>query len=48
MSEHAVPLRILPSPLLLARRIGGRGSLHLIERHARAYRHTWLVLASGF
>jgi lipooligosaccharide transport system permease protein len=48
MSEHAVPLRILPAPLLVARRFGGRGSVHLIERHARAYRHTWLVLASGF
>jgi lipooligosaccharide transport system permease protein len=45
-----LPLRILPAPLLLARRagIGGRGSAHLIERHARVYRHTWLVLASGF
>jgi lipooligosaccharide transport system permease protein len=48
MSEHAVPLRILPAPLLLARRLGGRRSAHLIERHARAYRHTWLILASGF
>jgi lipooligosaccharide transport system permease protein len=48
MSEHALPLRILPAPLLLARRLGGRRSVHLIERHARAYRHTWLVLASGF
>jgi lipooligosaccharide transport system permease protein len=48
MSEQVVPLRILPAPLLVARRLGGRGSLHLIERHARAYRHTWLVLASGF
>jgi len=47
---RALPLRILPAPLLLARRgsLGGRGSAHLIERHARAYRHTWLVLASGF
>jgi len=45
-----LPLRILPAPLLLARRgsLGGRGSAHLVERHARAYRHTWLVLASGF
>jgi lipooligosaccharide transport system permease protein len=48
MSEHAVPLRILPAPQLLARRLGGRGSVHLIERHALAYRHAWLVLASGF
>ncbi len=45
-----LPLRILPAPMLLARRgsLGGRGSAHLIERHARVYRHTWLVLASGF
>jgi lipooligosaccharide transport system permease protein len=45
-----LPLRILPAPLLLARRgsLGGRGSAHLIERHARVYRRTWLVLASGF
>jgi lipooligosaccharide transport system permease protein len=48
MSEQAVPLRILPAPLLLLRRLGGRGSAHLLERHARAYRHAWLVLASGF
>ena len=48
MSEHAVQLRILPAPVLLARRLGGRRSAYLIERHARAYRHTWLVLASGF
>jgi lipooligosaccharide transport system permease protein len=52
MSEQlrALPLRILPVPLLATRRgtLGGRGSAHLIERHARAYRHTWLVLASGF
>ncbi|HEY2549021.1 MAG TPA: ABC transporter permease [Streptosporangiaceae bacterium] len=44
-----LPLRVLPAPLLLARSgLGGRSSAHLIERHARAYRHTWLVLASGF
>jgi lipooligosaccharide transport system permease protein len=29
-------------------RLGGRGSVHLIERHARAYRHAWVVLVSGF
>ena len=28
--------------------LGGRGSVHLIERHARAYRHAWVVLVSGF
>src|SRR5271165_3724600 len=45
-----LPLRILPAPLLAARRgaLGGRGSGYLIERHARAYRHAWLILASGF
>ena len=45
-----LPLRILPAPLLAARRgaLGGRGSGHLIERHARVYRHAWLILASGF
>jgi len=53
MSEQTLrqlPLRILPPAMLLARQgsLGGRGSLHLIERHARVYRHTWLVLASGF
>jgi len=47
---RALPLRILPPQLLAARRgaLGGRGSGHLIERHARAYRHAWLILASGF
>ena len=53
MSEQSLrqlPLRILPASMLLARRgtLGGRGSAHLIERHARVYRRTWLVLASGF
>ena len=52
MSEQlrALPLRILPVPMLAARSgaLGGRGSLHLIERHARAYRHMWLMFASGF
>jgi lipooligosaccharide transport system permease protein len=43
-----VPLRILPAPLLALRQLGGRGSAHLVERNARAYRHTWMVLASGF
>jgi lipooligosaccharide transport system permease protein len=46
---RAAPLRILPVTMLgrPLRSLGGRGSLHLIERHARVYRHTWLVLASG-
>ena len=45
-----LPLRVLPPATLLAwlrRSLGGKGSLHLIERHARAYRHLWLVLVSG-
>jgi lipooligosaccharide transport system permease protein len=43
-------LRILPVALLRTRQsgLGGRGSAHLIERHARVYRHTWSVLISGF
>jgi lipooligosaccharide transport system permease protein len=48
-SLRELPLRILPAPMLAARRgaLGGRGSAHLIERHARAYRHSWLILVSG-
>jgi lipooligosaccharide transport system permease protein len=45
-----LPLRVVPARALtvwLRRSLGGRGSLHLIERHARAYRHMWLVLVSG-
>jgi lipooligosaccharide transport system permease protein len=44
-----LPLRILPRPLLATRQgaLGGRGSTHLVERHARAYRHAWLMLISG-
>ena len=43
-----IPLRVLPAPVLArSRALGGRGSVHLIERHARAYRHAWLVLVSG-
>jgi lipooligosaccharide transport system permease protein len=46
---RSAPLRIIPLTLLgrPLRKLGGRGGLHLIERHARVYRHTWLVLASG-
>jgi lipooligosaccharide transport system permease protein len=43
-----VPLRILPTSLLAVRQLGGRESAHLIERNARAYRHTWLILVTGF
>ena len=44
-----IPLRVLPVPMLLARHsgLGGKGSTHLIERHARVYQHTWMVLLSG-
>jgi lipooligosaccharide transport system permease protein len=47
---RVLPLRVVPPATLLAwlrRSLGGKGSLHLIERHARAYRHLWLVLVSG-
>lgn len=51
MTAHTLrelPLRVLPAPMLAtARGLGGRGSAHLVERHARVYRHTWLMLASG-
>src|SRR3984893_3975238 len=46
----SVTLRMLPPTGRLARlrRAGGdAGSLGLIERHARVYRHAWLVFASG-
>jgi len=48
LAAHA--LRILPVPLVAARRgaLGGRGGQHLVERHARAYRHQWTMFASGF
>jgi lipooligosaccharide transport system permease protein len=38
-----LPLRIIPAPGVRDR----RGSLHLIERHARAYRYAWVVFISG-
>jgi lipooligosaccharide transport system permease protein len=49
-SLRSLPLRIVPPQMLAARRgaLGGRASGHLIERHARAYRHQWVILASGF
>ena len=46
----SLSLRMLPPAGLLSRlkRAGSEaGSLRLIERHARAYRHAWLVFASG-
>jgi lipooligosaccharide transport system permease protein len=52
MSDTRVPeapLRVLPTALVTKpwRSLGGHGSLHLVERHARVYRHLWLMLASG-
>jgi lipooligosaccharide transport system permease protein len=47
---RVLPLRVVPVPTLLAslsRSLGGKDSRHLIERHARAYRHVWLVFVSG-
>jgi lipooligosaccharide transport system permease protein len=41
LGEAAGLLRVLPVPLR------SRGSLHLVERHARVYRHAWLMLVSG-
>jgi lipooligosaccharide transport system permease protein len=45
-----LPLRVVPLGGLRAvlSGLGGRGGIHLIERHARAYRHAWLILISGF
>jgi lipooligosaccharide transport system permease protein len=49
-SAAAVEFRVLP-PVGRLRRIrraaGGPGSLRLVERHVRVYRHVWLVFASG-
>jgi lipooligosaccharide transport system permease protein len=41
---------VLPVSMLRASLagLGGRGSAHLIERHARAYSHAWAVFVSGF
>jgi lipooligosaccharide transport system permease protein len=40
LNEAAGALRVLPVPIRSR-------SLHLVERHARVYRHAWLMLASG-
>jgi lipooligosaccharide transport system permease protein len=50
--EAAGLLRILPAPALWSRGQWSRGqwsrgSGHLVERHARVYRHAWLMFASG-
>src|SRR5579863_488800 len=43
------PLRIVPTAVAARpwRSLGGKASLHLVERHARVYRHLWLMLLSG-
>jgi lipooligosaccharide transport system permease protein len=47
-SLRDIPLRVLPAPVRArGRGLAGRGSVHLIERHARAYRHAWVMLVSG-
>jgi lipooligosaccharide transport system permease protein len=43
-----LPLRVLPVSWLARGSLGGRGSRHLVERHARVYQHAWLILISGF
>jgi lipooligosaccharide transport system permease protein len=55
MSGDAAPggtlLRILPLPMLAAlggpAGQGGRGGIHIVERHALAYRRAWLLVVSG-
>jgi lipooligosaccharide transport system permease protein len=43
------PLRIVPTAVASRpwRALGGKPGLHLVERHARVYRHLWLMLLSG-
>ncbi len=43
------PLRIVPAAVATRpwRVLGGKGSLRLVERHARVGRHLWLMLLSG-
>jgi len=43
------PLRIVPTAVATRpwRELGGRGSLRLVERHARVGRHLWLMVLSG-
>jgi lipooligosaccharide transport system permease protein len=49
LDVRAEALRIVPTALATRpwRSLGGQGSLHLVERHARVYRHAWLMFASG-
>jgi lipooligosaccharide transport system permease protein len=43
------PLRIVPTAVVTRpwRALGGKGSLRLVERHARVGRHLWLMILSG-
>ena len=41
--EVATALRVLPVPRFRL----ARGGVHLVERHARVYRHAWLMFVSG-
>ncbi len=43
------PLRIVPAAVATRpwQALGGKGSLRLVERHARVGRHLWLMLLSG-
>jgi lipooligosaccharide transport system permease protein len=43
------PLRIVPTAVATRpwRALGGRASLHLVERHARVGRHLWVMILSG-
>jgi lipooligosaccharide transport system permease protein len=43
------PLRIVPTAVATRpwQALGGKGSLRLVERHARVGRHLWLMLLSG-
>ncbi|MBO0785376.1 MAG: ABC transporter permease [Actinobacteria bacterium] len=49
VSVRELPLRVVPVAALTRpwRNLGGRNSLYLVQRHARAYRHMWLLLLSG-
>ena len=43
------PLRVVPTAVVSRpwRALGGKGSLHLVERHARVGRHLWVMILSG-
>ena len=43
------PLRVVPTAVASRpwRTLGGKASLHLVERHARVGRHLWLMILTG-